>query len=101
MTVEDQYRYMISGYLGVKEFDTYELNLYVLKDMEQYIRDFINDNPSNNFNFDEEIERIEKDVPYKTKLQDALLLLNKIEAPMELVFNIKHKLKELKDEENK
>ena len=101
MTIEDQYRYMISGYLGVKEFDTYELNLYVLKDMEQYIRDFINDNPSNNFNFAEEIEIIEKDVPYKTKLQDALLLLNKIEAPMELVFNIKHKLKELKDEENK
>ena len=101
MTIEDQYRYMISGYLGVKEFDTYELNLYVLIDMEQYIRDFVNDNPSNSFNFAEEIEKIEKNVSYKTKLQDALLLLNKMEAPMELVFNIKHKLKELKDEENK
>ena len=101
MTIEDQYRYMISGYLGVKEFDTYELNLYVLRDMEQYIRDFVNDNPSNSFNFAEEIEQIEKNVSYKTKLQDALLLLNKMEAPMELVFNIKHKLKELKDEENK
>ena len=77
MTIEDVYRYMISGYFGVMEMDSYKLKEYVLADIKQYIKD---------------------NVPVKTKLQDALLVLNKMDnAPMDLILEIKHRLKTLKD----
>ena len=77
MTIEDVYRYMISGYFGVMEMDSYKLKEYVLADVKQKIKD---------------------NVPVKTKLQDALLVLNKMDnAPMDLILDIKHRLKTLKD----
>lgn len=95
MTIEDQYRYMISGYYGVKEMDSYELKIYVLKEIENYIREFVRQNPSSNFDFDSEVEKIKEKVSLKTKLQDALLVLNKMDnVPMDLILQIKHKLKE-------
>ncbi len=94
MSVEDQYRYMISGYFGVKEMDSYDLKVYILKEIENYIREFIRQNPSSNFDFLFEVEKIKSTVPIKTKLQDALLILNKMNAPMDLILQIKHKLKE-------
>ena len=56
MTIEDVYRYMISGYFGVMGMDSYKLKEYVLADIKQYIKDYMEQNPSNNFNLDEEIE---------------------------------------------
>ncbi len=95
MEIEDTYRYMISGYFGVMEMDTYNLKEYVLKDIENYIRDFVKQNPSSNFDFVSEVEKIKDTVPVKTKLQDALLVLNKMEnAPMDLILEIKHRLKQ-------
>lgn len=95
MTIEDQYRYMISGYYGVKEMDSYELKIYVLKEIENYIREFVRQNPSSNFDFDSEVEKIKEKVSLKTKLQDALLVLNRMDnVPMDLILQIKHKLKE-------
>ena len=49
MTIEDTYRYMISAYFGVREMDSYDLKEYVLKDIKEYITDFVNQNPSPNF----------------------------------------------------
>ena len=98
MTIEDVYRYMISGYFGVMEMDSYKLKEYVLADIKQYIKDYMEQNPSNNFNLDEEVENIKDNVPVKTKLQDALLVLNKMDnAPMDLILEIKHRLKSFKD----
>ena len=98
MTIEDIYRYMISGYFGVMEMDSYKLKEYVLEDIKKYIRDYMTQNPSKTFKLDEEIEKIKDTVPVKTKLQDALLVLNKMEnAPMDLILDIKHRLKSLKD----
>lgn len=95
MKIEDTYRYMISGYFGVMEMDTYNLKEYVLKDIENYIRDFVKQNPSSSFDFVSEVEKIKDTVPVKTKLQDALLVLNKMEnAPMDLILEIKHRLKQ-------
>ena len=97
MTIEDVYRYMISGYFGVKEVDSYKLKEYVLLDIKQYIKDYMEQNPSKSFNLDEEVEKIKNTVPVKTKLQDALLVLNKMDnAPMDLILEIKHRLKTLK-----
>ena len=98
MTIEDVYRYMISGYFGVMEMDSYKLKEYVLADIKQYIKDYMEQNPSNNFNLDEEVKNIKDNVPVKTKLQDALLVLNKLDnAPMDLILDIKHRLKSFKD----
>ena len=63
MIIEDVYRYMISGYFGVMEMDTYNLKEYVLKDIENYIRDFVKQNPSSNFDFVSEVEKIKDTVP--------------------------------------
>lgn len=100
MTVEDQYRYMISGYLGIREMDDYDLKVYILKEIEEYLYAFMEQNSSNDFSFQEEWDQIEKEVPLYRKLQDALLVLNRIEAPMELVLLVKKRLKELKEEKN-
>ena len=97
MTIEDVYRYMISGYFGVMEMDSYKLKEYVLNDIKNYIKEYMKDNPSENFNLDEEAENIKNNVPVKTKLQDALLVLNKMDnAPMDLILDIKHRLKTIK-----
>ena len=97
MEIEDTYRYMISGYFGVMEMDTYNLKEYILKDIENYIREFVKQNPSSNFDFVSEVQKIKDTVPVKTKLQDALLVLNKMDnAPMDLILNIKHRLKNIK-----
>ena len=97
MEIEDTYRYMISGYFGVMEMDTYNLKEYVLKDIENYIREFVRQNPSSNFDFSIEVQKIKDTVPVKTQLQDALLVLNKMDnAPMDLILDIKHRLKNIK-----
>lgn len=97
MTIEDVYRYMINGYFGVMEMDSYKLKEYILKDIKKYIKDYMEENPSENFNLEEEVENIKNNVSVKTKLQDALLVLNKMDnVPMDLILDIKHRLKTIK-----
>ncbi len=92
MELRDQFRYLVGGYYGVELVDEYSLKEYILKDIRNYIEDFVHEN-----NIDFDIQQEEKDVKEqvseKTKLQDALLVLNKINGPMDLVFLIKKKLK--------
>ncbi len=97
MSVEDTYRYMISGYFGVMEMDSYKLKEYVLNDIKKYIKDYMEENPSKTFNLDEEVDNIKNNVSVKTKLQDALLVLNKMDnAPIDLILDIKKRLKTIK-----
>ena len=96
MTLEDTFRYLVGGYYGVNLVDEYPLKEYVLKDIEKYIRDFVLENPIDNFNYESEANYIRDKVNEKRKLQDALLVLNLIKGPMELVFMIKDKLKKYK-----
>ena len=67
MTIEDTYRYMISAYFGVREMDSYDLKEYVLKDIKEYITDFVNQNPSPNFDFEKEVEKIKDETSLKHK----------------------------------
>lgn len=97
MSLEDQYRYLVGAYYGVIEMDEYDLKVYVLKDIENYIKDFVEVYPIDNFNYRKEAQKIEDEVSLKTKLQDALLVLNKINGPIELSLMIKKRLKEIKD----
>lgn len=97
MSLEDQYRYLVGAYYGVIEMDEYDLKVYVLKDIENYIKDFVEIYPIDNFDYRKEAQKIEDEVALKTKLQDALLVLNKINGPIELSLMIKKRLKEIKD----
>ena len=93
--IEDAYRYMISGYFGVMEMDSYQLKEYVLQDIKEYITQFMRQNPSSSFELDHEIEHIKDTYSLKTKLQDALLVLNQMEKPpIDLIIQIKRRLHE-------
>lgn len=96
MELEDRFRYLVGGYYGVNLIDEYPLKEYVLKDIENYIREFVLDNPIDDFNYEEEALKIKDNVLDKVKLQDALLVLNIIKGPMELVFLVKNRLKKYK-----
>ena len=93
MELEDQFRYLVGGYYGVNLMDEYPLKEYILKDIENYIKDFVRINPIDNFNYLEEHIKVKEKVSDRVKLQDALLVLNIIKGPMDLVFLIKEKLK--------
>ncbi len=95
MKLKDQFRYLVGGYYGVTYMDDYPLKVYVLKDIENYIRDFIEINPIDNFDYKKEAELAEQELSEITKLQDSLLVLQKIDASMELVLLIKARLKKL------
>lgn len=98
MNIENTYRYMISGYFGVREMDTYDLKEYVLKDIKDYIEEYIKQNPSSNFDMEKETEKIKDETPLKTKLQDALIVLNEMDnAPVDLKLQISQRLKSLKN----
>lgn len=93
MVLIDQYRYLVGGYYGVSLVDEYPLKEFVLKDIENYIKDFIENNPIENFDYKKEADDVCDNVCERVKLQDALLVLNKMNASMDLVFIIKSKLK--------
>ena len=95
MELENQFRYLVGGYYGVSLMDDYSLKEFILKDIENYIRNFVEINPIENFDYQREVRDVVDTVSEKTKLQDALLVLNKINGPMDLVLLIKKRLKEM------
>lgn len=102
MKLEDQFRLLVGGYYGVTYLDEYDLKVYILKDIENYIRDFLEINPINNYDYLAEANKVEEELSLKTKMQDALIVLHKIKAPMEVVLLVKRKIKVLEDiEKNK
>ena len=99
MTLEDEYKILIGGYFGVQEMDEYGLKVYVLKDIEDYTRKFIKNNPLVNYDYLGLAEDIKNNLPLKRKLQDSLLVLRKIKGPLELELMIKERLSEMKNGE--
>ena len=95
MDLKDQFKYLVGGYYGIKELDEYNVKEYLLKEVEDYIRDFFKQNPIQGFNYEKEAEKIKDHMSLKTKLQDALIVLNKVEAPIEVTIIVKRRLKEL------
>lgn len=93
--LENQFKYLVGGYYGIEAMDNYELKPYILKDIENYIRDFIEVNPIDQFNYQKEALKYKDELSFITKLQDSLIVLNKINAPMELIFLVKNTLKKL------
>ena len=97
MDLKDQFKYLVGGYYGITYMDEYSLKEYVLADIEEYIKTFIEINPIENFNYKEQAKKYEEELSEITKLQDSLLVLNKINAPIELVLLVKEKIKRLNE----
>lgn len=94
----DQFRYQVGAYYGIQAMDEYDLKVYTLKDIENYIKEFVEQNPISNFNYKDEAEKVEKELSLITKLQDSLLILPKIDAPIELILLVKERIKKIKEE---
>lgn len=99
MNLEDTFRYMVGAYYGVSEMDEYDLKEYILKDIEEYITQFIKENPIKNFDYVKEARDVEKNRELKTKLQDSLVVLPKVNASTELILLVKARLKRIREEE--
>lgn len=99
MNLDDTFRYLVGAYYGISEMDEYDLKEYVLKDIEEYIVDFINQNPIKDFDYKKEAMDVERSRELKTKLQDSLVVLPKINASTELILLVKARLKKIREEE--
>jgi hypothetical protein len=95
----DTFRYLVGGYYGISEMDNYGLKEFVLKEINDYIKGYVEQNFDNSFDYDTEFKKVESELPVKTKLQDSLLVLQKIDAPLDLVLLVKQRLKEIREEE--
>ena len=95
----DTFRYLVGGYYGVAEMDNYDLKEFVLKDINDYIKDYVAQNFESSFDYETEFKKVEDELSVKTKLQDSLLVLQKIDAPLDLVLLVKQRLKEIREEE--
>ncbi|MDD5888715.1 MAG: hypothetical protein PUC82_04425 [bacterium] len=96
MKLEDQFKLLVLGYYGVRCLDEYDLKVYLLKDIEEYIKSFIEINPIDNYNYLDVALKLE-DEPIKVKLQDALIVLHKIKAPIDVVLLVKRRIKMLEN----
>ena len=95
----DEFKCLVGAYLGVQNMDEYDLKVYILKDIENYIKEVLETNKITNINYSEEKRKIDEELTLKTKLQDALIVLPKVKAPMELIFMIKLRIKKINEEE--
>ena len=96
MTNKDTYRYLIGAYYGISEIDEYSTKEYILKEIRDYIDNFISNNYID-FDIEEEKDDVDKNVSLDVKLHDALLVLPKIDAPIDLILLVKSKIKDLND----
>lgn len=94
MTLDDEYKLLVGAYYGVKYLDEYELKEYLLSDIKNRIKEFLNNNKISDYK--EKEEKYEKELSKKTKLQNALIVLQNMNAPIEVVLLIRNHIKGLK-----
>ena len=93
MTLEEELRLLLGAYYGIQSMDEYDTKEFILRDIEQHINAF---QKINHFeNIDEIANSVKENVELKTKLQDSLIILNRINGPMDLILLIKNKIKEI------
>ena len=93
----NMYRMIVSAYYGMQMMDEYDLKVYVLKNIDDYRKSFIKEN-NLKLDFAKEDELVE-DRTTKSKLQDTLIVLNKINASMEIIHLVKERLNRIIEEE--
>jgi hypothetical protein len=68
MDVIDTFKYLVGGYYGVMSMDEYDLKVYILKDIEEYIKTFIENNKVDNFDYKKAALEINDTVSLNKKL---------------------------------
>ncbi|MCH5166684.1 MAG: hypothetical protein J1F35_02205 [Erysipelotrichales bacterium] len=99
MKYDDNFKYMVGGYFGIKTMDEYQSKLYFLKEAEEYIKRYV-EVSGQDLDYKKIAKEIENNESLKEKLQDSLMLLNDMKGPIELVILIKRKIKEIKYNES-
>ena len=99
MKLDELYRMYCSCYFGVREMDEYGSKEFILKEISDFIKDFVNANPIEDFDYVEEARVVEDTWELKTKLQDSLIVLPKIVNNIELILMIKNRLNVIREEE--
>ncbi len=94
MSILDTLRTLISGYLGIGEMDEYTSKEYILKEVSDYINEYMTENGLDESVYIEEKNNLEK-LSLDRKLQDSILVLNMIDGPIDLKLLIRNKLSEL------
>lgn len=95
MILEDKFKCLVAGYYGVQEMDEYPLKEFVLYDIEKYIRNFVETEPIQNYDYKKYVEKYQDELSLKTKLQDSLIVLNEINGNLELIHMINKKIKKI------
>ena len=96
--LEKKYRILFGSYLGMMLMDNYPLKEYILKDIKEYIDAYIENYPLDNFNYQAFMLMVDKEESDIVKLQDTLRIGNQLNFPMELIYLIKEKIRNIKDE---
>lgn len=91
--IENKYIMYVNAYLGIEKLDEYDLKIYLLNELKEYIADFKKEN-NISLDFDTCYNFLEKKDNYISSLQDALYVLNELNGPIELIHIISAKLKE-------
>lgn len=98
-TLEDKYKTMFGAYLGMTLMDEYPLKEYFLKDIDNYIKSFIDTYPLSDFNYQEFMIKVDKEESDVVKLQDLLRIGVILDFPLELRYMIKDKIRKITHEE--
>ena len=96
MSLEDQFKCLVGAYYGITLLDEYNLKEYLLNDIKNYIKDFVETNEMDKGKCKISSEKYEKELSNITKLQDSLILLNKMNANIDVILLVKKKIKDLK-----
>ena len=97
--LEKKYRTMFGAYFGVSLMDEYPLKEYILEDIKKYIEAYIENYPLDDFDYQEFKLKVDKEESDIVKLQDALRVGAELNFPLELIYLIKKKIRDIKDED--
>lgn len=93
MTIEEEFKLLVGAYYGIREIDEYELKTYILADLEKIIRDYVKNNKLNNFDYEYEAKVLDRELSIERRLQYSLLIMNRMDGPLELILLIRKHLK--------
>ena len=95
MEPKEMFKTLIGAYYGICELDEYPLKEYIMHDLKIYIEKYIQTNPIIDLDYQKTSENLEKELTLKSKLQDCLIILPKLNVSMEVLYLIKKKIREI------
>lgn len=92
----ERYRYLVSGYFGIRELDEYDLKPYILLEIEDFIKNYIYSENIESMDLKKEADLIETNHTKREKLNNSLIILKELDAPIDLIVLVKRNIVKLK-----